>query len=194
VDVSGLNVLAMTDTPRVMTEGNWRLGMILDAAASDEPAEKLGALFGTVQWVALKLSEWDAHPVFKTGRAEQPSARMVRFHRRSVRLGCLERGAGLGIPAREEMAAAVVGARDRQWPMSVCRALGSEVTRSAVARPLSAPVAGVVHKTEVEDRCKRRRAGRLGPSHDHRAGAKSGGSIPSPLRRGAPRPPHHRRR
>jgi hypothetical protein len=25
-----------------------------------------------------------AHPVFKTGRAEQPSAWMVRFHRRSV--------------------------------------------------------------------------------------------------------------
>jgi hypothetical protein len=46
VDVSGLNLLAMTDTPRVMTEGNWRLGVILDAAASDEQAEKLGALFG----------------------------------------------------------------------------------------------------------------------------------------------------
>jgi hypothetical protein len=46
VDVSGLKLLAMTDTPRVMTEGNWRLGVILDAAASDEQAEKLGALFG----------------------------------------------------------------------------------------------------------------------------------------------------
>jgi hypothetical protein len=30
----------------VMTEGNWRLGVIIDAAASDEQAEKLGAVFG----------------------------------------------------------------------------------------------------------------------------------------------------
>jgi hypothetical protein len=46
VDVSGLNVIAVADTPRVMTEGDWRLGVILDAAASDEQAEKLGAVFG----------------------------------------------------------------------------------------------------------------------------------------------------
>ena len=44
--MSGLSILAVGDTPRVMTEGNWRLGVILDAAASDEQAEKLGALFG----------------------------------------------------------------------------------------------------------------------------------------------------
>ena len=29
-----------------MSEGNWRLGVIVDAAASDEQAEKLGAVFG----------------------------------------------------------------------------------------------------------------------------------------------------
>jgi hypothetical protein len=46
VDVSGLSILAVADTPRVMTEGNWRLGAILDAAASDEQAEKLGAVLG----------------------------------------------------------------------------------------------------------------------------------------------------
>jgi hypothetical protein len=45
VDVSGLNVLAVADAPRVMSEGNWRVGLILDAAASDEQAEKLGAVF-----------------------------------------------------------------------------------------------------------------------------------------------------
>jgi len=45
-DVSGLTVAAVADTPKVMTEGNWRLGVILDAAASDEQAEKLGAVFG----------------------------------------------------------------------------------------------------------------------------------------------------
>ena len=45
-DVSGLKVAAIADTPKVMSEGNWRLGVFLDAAASDEQAEKLGAVFG----------------------------------------------------------------------------------------------------------------------------------------------------
>jgi len=45
VDVSGLTVALLADTPKVMTDGNWRLGVLLDAAASDEQAEKLGAVF-----------------------------------------------------------------------------------------------------------------------------------------------------
>jgi hypothetical protein len=45
VDVSGLTVVAIVDTPRVMTDGNWRLGVFIDAAASDEQAEKLGGVF-----------------------------------------------------------------------------------------------------------------------------------------------------
>jgi hypothetical protein len=45
-DVSGLNVAAVAETPKVMTEGNWRLGVFIDAAASDEQADKLGAVFG----------------------------------------------------------------------------------------------------------------------------------------------------
>jgi hypothetical protein len=44
-DVSGLAVAAVADTPKVMTDGNWRLGVFIDAAASDEQAEKLGAVF-----------------------------------------------------------------------------------------------------------------------------------------------------
>jgi hypothetical protein len=46
VDVSGLTVAAIADTPKVMTEGNWRLGVLIDDNASDEQAEKLGAVFG----------------------------------------------------------------------------------------------------------------------------------------------------
>lgn len=46
VDVSGLKVAAVADTPRVMSDGNWRLGVFIDAAASDEQTEKLGAVFG----------------------------------------------------------------------------------------------------------------------------------------------------
>ena len=45
VDVSGLTVAAVADTPKVMSEGNWRLGVFIDAAASNEQAEKLGGVF-----------------------------------------------------------------------------------------------------------------------------------------------------
>ncbi len=44
-DVSGLAVAAVADTPKVMTDGNWRLGVFIDAAASDAQAEKLGGVF-----------------------------------------------------------------------------------------------------------------------------------------------------
>jgi len=44
-DVSGLVVAAVCDTPKVMSDGNWRLGVVIDAAASDEQAEKLGGVF-----------------------------------------------------------------------------------------------------------------------------------------------------
>jgi hypothetical protein len=45
VNVSGQTVAAIADTPKVMSEGNWRLGIFIDAGASDEQAEKLGAVF-----------------------------------------------------------------------------------------------------------------------------------------------------
>jgi hypothetical protein len=45
-DIGGLKVAAIADTPKVMTEGNWRLGMFIDERATDEQAEKLAAVFG----------------------------------------------------------------------------------------------------------------------------------------------------
>ena len=45
-DVGGLTIAAVADTPKVMTDGNWRLGVFIDDAASDEQADKLGAVFG----------------------------------------------------------------------------------------------------------------------------------------------------
>ena len=45
VDVSGLTVAAIADTPKVMSDGNWRLGVVIDKAASEEQADKLGAVF-----------------------------------------------------------------------------------------------------------------------------------------------------
>ncbi len=44
-DVGGLKVAAVADTPKVMTDGNWRLGVFVDASASDEQAEKLMGVF-----------------------------------------------------------------------------------------------------------------------------------------------------
>src|SRR3954469_6752915 len=42
VEVGGLTAAVIADTPKVMTEGNWKLGLVIDDAASDEQAEKLG--------------------------------------------------------------------------------------------------------------------------------------------------------
>jgi hypothetical protein len=45
-DVSGLSVVAIADTPKVMTEGNWKLGVFVDERASDEQMNKLFGVFG----------------------------------------------------------------------------------------------------------------------------------------------------
>ncbi len=48
-DVSRLTVAVVADTPKIMSEGNWRLGVFIDAAASDEQAERLGEVFSGVR-------------------------------------------------------------------------------------------------------------------------------------------------
>ena len=45
-DVGGVKVAAIADTPKVMTDGNWKLGMYIDDGASDEQADKLAGVFG----------------------------------------------------------------------------------------------------------------------------------------------------
>jgi hypothetical protein len=45
-DVGGRTIAVIADTPKVMTEGNWRLGMFVDDGASDEQVEKLTGVFG----------------------------------------------------------------------------------------------------------------------------------------------------
>jgi hypothetical protein len=44
-DIGGLNVVLIADTPKVMTDGNWRLGVFLDERASEEQGEKLVQVF-----------------------------------------------------------------------------------------------------------------------------------------------------
>lgn len=46
VDVSGLTVVAIIDSPKVMSDGGWRLGLLIDDDASEEQAERLADLFG----------------------------------------------------------------------------------------------------------------------------------------------------
>ncbi len=46
LDVSDRSVVVVADAPQVMAEGNWRVGLVMDAAASPEQATGLGAVFG----------------------------------------------------------------------------------------------------------------------------------------------------
>jgi hypothetical protein len=45
-DIAGLKVAAIADTPKVMTEGNWKLGVFVVERASDELMNKLVGVFG----------------------------------------------------------------------------------------------------------------------------------------------------
>jgi hypothetical protein len=44
-EIGGLNIVAIIDTPKVMTDGNWRLGVFVDERASDEQSDKLVQVF-----------------------------------------------------------------------------------------------------------------------------------------------------
>ena len=44
-DVSDRSVVLLLDSPRQMSEGDWRVGMFMDDRASGEQAERLGAIF-----------------------------------------------------------------------------------------------------------------------------------------------------
>lgn len=62
VDVSDLTVAVLADTPPVMADGNWRVGLFMDEAASREQANKLqdvfsGQLGGPMEVVASLISE-----------------------------------------------------------------------------------------------------------------------------------------
>ena len=45
-DIAGRKVVLIADTPKVMTEGNWRLGVFVDDEASEEQFDKLIKVFG----------------------------------------------------------------------------------------------------------------------------------------------------
>ena len=43
--IAGRKVAMIADTPKVMTEGNWRVGVFVDDQATDERFDKLGQVF-----------------------------------------------------------------------------------------------------------------------------------------------------
>jgi hypothetical protein len=45
-DIAGRKVVLIADTPKVMTEGNWKLGVYVDDGANDEQFDKLVKVFG----------------------------------------------------------------------------------------------------------------------------------------------------
>src|SRR5436190_16208960 len=61
-DIAGRKVALVADTPKVMTEGNWRVGVYVDDAASDGQFDQLvqvfsGALGGPMAGLAPLIGE-----------------------------------------------------------------------------------------------------------------------------------------
>jgi hypothetical protein len=84
-DIAGLKVAAIADTPKVMTEGNWKLGVFVDANASDDQADKLvkvftGQLGGPMAGLAPLVGEM-------LGVERAPIDVQHDGHRHSVRIG-----------------------------------------------------------------------------------------------------------
>lgn len=46
IDIAGRKVVLIADTPKVMTDGNWRVGVFVDEDASEEQFDKLVQVFG----------------------------------------------------------------------------------------------------------------------------------------------------
>src|SRR6476620_6170633 len=45
-DIGGCKVALIADTPKVMTDGNWKVGVFVDDAATDDQFDKLVQVFG----------------------------------------------------------------------------------------------------------------------------------------------------
>ena len=61
-DVGGLKFVAIIDSPKIMTDGNWKLGAFVDENASDEQMDKLvkvftGQLGGPMEMLAPLVGE-----------------------------------------------------------------------------------------------------------------------------------------
>jgi hypothetical protein len=87
VDVSGLTYAVVADTPGMMADGNWRVGLLMDAAAAPEQAEALagvasGARGGAPAMFAPFIGE-------NLGMETAPMDYVSEGTRHSVRIGDL---------------------------------------------------------------------------------------------------------
>jgi hypothetical protein len=62
-DIAGCKIVAIADTPKVMTDGNWRFGVFVDDQATEEQADKLvkvfsGQLGGPMEGLAPLVGEF----------------------------------------------------------------------------------------------------------------------------------------
>jgi hypothetical protein len=85
VDVAGMTVGVFADTPPMMIEGNWRVGLFMDGKASEQQAAKLGAVFsgqmgGPMAGLAPLISEF-------LGIESAPIEYASEGRRHSIRIG-----------------------------------------------------------------------------------------------------------
>ena len=97
VDVAGMNVGVFADTPPMMIEGNWRVGLFMDGKASEQQAAKLtgvfsGAMGGPMAGLAPLIGEFlgvETAPIEYTGEGRHHSVKTRRprgHHRRGHRV------------------------------------------------------------------------------------------------------------
>ena len=84
-DVSGLGVAAIADSPKVMTEGNWRLGLFIDDRADDDQMEKLTGVFAGQKGGPMEMAAAMVGEVLGVERA--PFEVMEDGLRHSVKIG-----------------------------------------------------------------------------------------------------------
>ena len=84
-DIGGLKVAFIIDTPKVMTEGNWRIGVFVDEQATEEQADKLVQVFS-----GSSADRWPGSPR-SSARCSASNAREIDIRddglRHSVRIG-----------------------------------------------------------------------------------------------------------
>ena len=84
-DVSGLSVAVIADTPKMMTEGNWRLGLFIDDRADDDQMEKLTGVFAGQKGGPMEMAAAMVGEVLGVERA--PFEVMEDGLRHSVKIG-----------------------------------------------------------------------------------------------------------
>lgn len=85
LDVAGLSVAVVADTPKMMTDGNWNVGLIVDDRASQEQVDALGGVFSGQQGGPMAMLA----PLFGTmlGLERAPIDYRDGGRRHSVRIG-----------------------------------------------------------------------------------------------------------